>query len=153
MTNTQAYNFEPDAFELERMRQVARTQDWDAGIDLAFRNILYDNERAMWVKCPEPDFDRRRSGGHDMEAHYQDYLTHECRLMDDFPNGNPYSIWHCQFIHSLAQEPHLPGGLDHYGFVMELFDAGFTAQEAAEIFARATTERYARLAEPREALA
>jgi hypothetical protein len=57
---TRPFNFIPDTFLLERIKKAAQG-DWDAGIDLAFRNILYDDVRQMWVLLPEEDFDRRRS--------------------------------------------------------------------------------------------
>lgn len=82
------------------------------------------------------------------------YLEHEARLMHDFPHANPYNIWHCDFTHSLLADDlwqkALHGHLDPFGFVMQLFDAGYTAQEAAEIFVRADTERHARQMEASE---
>jgi len=56
-----AFNFTPDAFEQERIQKATRG-DWDAMIDLAYRDILYDALREAWVRVPEEDFDRRRSG-------------------------------------------------------------------------------------------
>ena len=54
------FNFAPDVFEQERIKKAARG-DWDAGIDLCMRDILYDEKRGAWVRGPEPDFDHRRT--------------------------------------------------------------------------------------------
>lgn len=60
MITTRTLNFEPDAFEAERIKKASKTGDWDAMIDLAYRNILYDDQKSVWVRVPEEDFDRRR---------------------------------------------------------------------------------------------
>jgi hypothetical protein len=56
-----ALNFAPTPQEQEWMRKALQGS-WDAGIDLAYRDILFDEERGAWVHIPEEDFDRRRSG-------------------------------------------------------------------------------------------
>jgi hypothetical protein len=60
MLSTRTFNFAPDAFESERI-QKASQGNRDASGDLAYRDILYDAGRAMWVRVPEADFDRRRT--------------------------------------------------------------------------------------------
>jgi hypothetical protein len=57
---TKTFNFDPDESEKTWIAKAVKG-DWDAKISLAYRNILYDTERAMWVRVPEEDFDRRRS--------------------------------------------------------------------------------------------
>ncbi len=155
---TQAFNFTPSAFELKLIQEYARTQDWDAGIDLAYRNILYDELRSMWVRVPEPDFDRRRSGGHDT-GQYDIYLQHEARRWNGAATAasaqySRYGSWYSSFLQELD-------ALDFsslivpvpYAFIMELFDSDHDPEWAARLFTIAQYERHARQMEMLEVLA
>lgn len=61
-TATKVHGFTPDTLEQQWIVQASRGS-WDAGIDLAMRNILYDAETATWRKLPEDqEFEMRRRG-------------------------------------------------------------------------------------------